>query len=209
MEAGIAEIPHHLLAEVNRFEPVLLEYGVFILMAAVAAEGFGIPAPGQTLLITAAILSVRGDSNIYTVVLAAWFAAVGGSIIGYAIGRIGGRGLLQKLPVSEKRLERMEAFCQRYGSLFVVVSRFLDGIRQFGNMLVGSFNMPVLQFVIMSSLGATLWVGVWGVGIYYLDQNIHAIAASFRQLSPYTWAATGVFIAAILLFLIGGRRKTG
>ena len=209
MEAIIAEIPHHLLGEVDKFEPILLKYGVFIIMAAVAVEGFGIPAPGQTLLITAAILSVRGNTSIYTVMLAAWFAAVGGSAIGYAIGRVGGRKLLQWLPVSAKRLERVEALCLHYGGLFIVVSRFFDGLRQFGSILVGSLNMPALQFVVMTALGAALWVGVWGMGIYYLDQRIHAIAADFSQMSSYTWVAMGVLIVAVVVYLIGGRGKTG
>jgi len=64
MEANLADIQHHLAAEVDKYEPVLIKYGVFIVMAAVAVEGFGIPAPGQTLLITAAILSVRGNTSI-------------------------------------------------------------------------------------------------------------------------------------------------
>ena len=209
MEAIIAEIPHHLLGEVDKFEPILLKYGVFIIMAAVAVEGFGIPAPGQTLLITATILSVRADTSIYTVILAAWFAAVGGSTIGYAIGRAGGRKLLQRLPISAKRLERVEAMCLRYGSLFIVISRFFDGLRQFGSILVGSLNMPALQFLLMTALGAALWVGVWGVGIYYLDQNIHAIAKDFHQLFPYTWAAMGVLIVAVVVYLTGGRGRTG
>ena len=209
MDAGIAEIPHHLLAEVDKFEPVLLNYGVFIIMAAVAVEGFGIPAPGQTLLITAAILCVRGNMSIYTVMAAAWFAAVGGSMIGYVIGRVGGHKLLQRLPVSAERLERMETSCRRYGNLFIVMARFFDGLRQFGNIFVGSLNMPAGQFMIMTSLGAALWVSVWGLGTYYLDQNIHAIAAVFRQLSPYTWAVTGILIIAVAGYLIGGRQKPG
>jgi len=60
----------------------------------------------------------------------------------------------------------------------------------------------------MTALGAALWVGVWGLGIYYLDRNIHAIAADFSQLSPYTWAAAGLLIIAVLTYLIGDRHKT-
>lgn len=208
MDISIAEISHILLGEVDKFEPVLQKYGVVIIIAAVGVEGFGIPSPGQALLITAAILSARENTGIYTIMLAAWFAAVGGSTIGYVIGRVGGRKLLQRLPVSSKRLERMETICHRYGSLFIILSRFLDGFRQFGSMFVGSMNMPVVQFVAMTALGAALWVGVWGLGIYYLDRNIHAIAAGFRQLSPYTWAAVGLLIIAVLTYLIGDRQKT-
>ena len=208
MDISFAEISHILLGEVDKFEPVLQKYGVVIIIAAVGVEGFGIPSPGQALLITAAILSARENTGIYTIMLAAWFAAVGGSTIGYVIGRVGGRKLLQRLPVSAKRLERMETICHRYGSLFIILSRFLDGFRQFGSMFVGSMNMPVVQFVAMTALGAALWVGVWGLGIYYLDRNIHAIAADFRQLSPYTWAAAGLLIIAVLTYLIGDRQKT-
>jgi hypothetical protein len=49
MTGEIPEITQHFLAEVSRFEPLLLHYGLIIIMAAVAVEGFGIPAPGQTL----------------------------------------------------------------------------------------------------------------------------------------------------------------
>lgn len=207
MDASIAGISHYLLAEVDKFEPLLLKYGVFFIMAAVAVEGFGIPAPGQTLVITAALLAVRDNTSIYTVMLAAWFAAVGGSTIGYAIGRVGGRKLLQRLPVSENKLQRMEQICQRYGSLFVVVSRFLDGFRQFGSMLVGSLNMPARQFMLMTSLGAALWVGVWGLGIYYLDKHIHAIAVEFEKLSPYTWSAVGIMLIGISFYIFSGGKK--
>lgn len=203
MEVSIAEIHHHLAADVDKFEPVLLKYGVLIIMAAVAVEGFGIPAPGQSLLIVAAILAVRGNSSIYTIILAAWFAAVAGSTIGYAIGRVGGRSLLQRLPINAKRLDRMEVMCRRYGSLFVFVSRFFDGMRQFSSILVGCLNMPTLQFLVMNALGAVCWVGIWGLGIYYLDKHTHAIAAHFRLLSPYSWATIIALIVMMSLYLAG------
>lgn len=203
METSIAEINHHLAADIDKFQPILLKYGVFIIMAAVAVEGFGIPAPGQSLLIVAAILSVRGNSSVYTIALAAWFAAVAGSTLGYAIGRVGGRALLQRLPISSKRLDRMEVICQRYGSLFVFLSRFVDGMRQFGSILVGCLNMPALQFLIMTALGAVVWVGIWGIGIYYLDENLHTIATHFRQLSPYCWAAMVILTVMAALYLGG------
>jgi membrane protein DedA with SNARE-associated domain len=63
--------------------------------------------------------------------------------------------------------------------------------------------MPALQFMIMNALGAAFWIGIWGLSIYYLDENMHAIAAFSRQLSPYTWATIIALIIIMLLHLAG------
>lgn len=209
MDAEIAALSKHFLAEVEKLEPLISKYGVFVIMAAIAVEGFGIPAPGQTLLIAGAVLAARGNMNIQLLLLTAWLAAAGGGAIGYVIGRMGGSKLLHRLPVSVGRLDRVEQSCRRYGSLFIVVSRFIDGLRQIANILVGSLKMPALRFMIMNGVGALLWVLVWGLSAYYLDQNFHAIALEFRQLSAYGWIAAAGLLIAILSYLIRGKRRSG
>jgi membrane protein DedA with SNARE-associated domain len=209
MSGEIAEISQHFLAEVDKLEPLLSKYGVFVIMAAIAVEGFGIPAPGQTLLMAGAVLAARGSINIQLLLLTAWLAAVVGGAIGYVIGRMGGSKLLRRLPVSARRLDLVERSCRRYGSLFIIVSRFIDGLRQVVNILVGSLEMPALQFMIMNGVGALLWVLVWGLSTYYLDQNFHAIALAFRHLSAYGWIAAAGLLIAILSYLIRGKRTSG
>jgi len=183
-------------------QTLLAEYGLIIILAAIALEGLGIPAPGQSLLVAGALLSAQGDFDIRLFLVLAWVAALAGSMLGYSIGRLGGRKLLLRLPLNPSRIERMEAFCQRYGALLVIVSRFIDGPRQLTGIFVGSLKMPVIVFSLATGLGAALWVGVWGLGSYYLGQHMHLIAEAFENVAPYTWVATGVLILAICLYLI-------
>ncbi len=93
----------------------------------------------------------------------------------------------------------------------MLVARFIDGVRQLSNFLVGILHMPPALFLLMTSLGAALWVGVWGLGAYLLDKNFHAIAMGFRQLTPYSWAATLLLILllGIYLFHRNTNRKAG
>ena len=65
--------------------------------------------------------------NIQLLLLTGWLAAAGGGAIGYAVGRMGGSKLLRRLPVSARRLDRVERSCGRYGSLFIIILRFIDG----------------------------------------------------------------------------------
>jgi len=201
MSGEMSEISQHFLAEVGRFEPLLLHYGLVIIMAAVAVEGFGIPAPGQTLLVVGAVLAARGKFDITLLLVSAWFATVVGNLIGYYLGRLGGRELLAHLPVDVARLERMEYLCRRHGGKLILVARFIDGVRQLSNFLVGMLQMPPLLFLLMTSLGAALWVGAWGLGAFLLDRNFHSFAIGFSYLSPYTWAGTLLVLLSLGIYL--------
>jgi membrane protein DedA with SNARE-associated domain len=206
MDGDFSGITHHFLAEVERFEPFIEKYGLALIIAAVAVEGFGIPVPGQTLLIVGAVMATRGNFNITLLLVSAWLAAVGGNVTGYFIGRRGGEKLLKHLPVNPARLGHMESLCARYGYLLVLVSRFIDGLRQTANILVGALRMRFVLFLVMSSAGSLLWVGFWGLGAYYLGQNFQAIALWLKQLSPYSWAATVLLIVVLCIYLIHWRR---
>jgi membrane protein DedA with SNARE-associated domain len=203
------EITQHFLSDVSRFEPLLLHYGLVIIMAGVAVEGFGIPAPGQTLLVAGAVLASRGKFDITLLLVSTWFATIIGNLIGYYLGRLGGRKLLARLPVDAVRFERMERLCERHGSKLILVARFIEGLRQLSNLLVGMLQMPPLLFLLMTSLGAALWVGVWGLGAFFLDRNFHTFAIGFSYLSPYTWAVTllVVLLLGIYLFRRNHNRK--
>ncbi len=186
-------------------QSLMTEYGLIIILAAIVLEGFGIPAPGQSLLVAGALLSASSEFDIRLFLVLSWFAALAGSMLGYMIGRLGGRKLLLRLPLNPSRIERMEGFCQRYGKLLVVLSRFIDGPRQLTGIFVGSLKMPAVEFFLATSLGALLWVGVWGLGSYYLGQHIHFIAETFDSIGPYTWLATGLLILAFFVYLIKRR----
>jgi len=198
----VSEIVQSLLTAANNYEPVLVEYGLLVIIASIAIEGFGIPAPGQSLLIAGALLSTRGEFDIRLLLVSAWFAATAGSMLGYIIGRLGGRKLLLRLPLSPSRLERMDTFCRRHGTLLVILSRFIDGPRQLTGIFFGSLKMPATLFLLATSAGAVLWVGFWGLGSYYLGQHIHIIAQVFESVAPYTWVATGLLVLALSVYLL-------
>jgi len=202
MAGDLSEISQHFVTEVGRFEPLLLHYGLVVIMAAVAVEGFGIPAPGQTLLVVGSILAARGKFDITLLLVSSWFATVIGNLIGYYLGRLGGRKLLGRLPVNPVRLDRMERLCIRYGNTLILFARFIDGVRQLSNFLVGILEMPPALFLLMTSLGAALWVGVWGLGAYFLDRNFHAFAIGFSDLSPYTWVVTLLVVVSLGIYLL-------
>jgi membrane protein DedA with SNARE-associated domain len=201
MTGEMPEITQHFLSDVSRFEPLLLHYGLVIIMAGVAVEGFGIPAPGQTLLVAGAVLASRGKFDITLLLVSTWFATIIGNLIGYYLGRLGGRKLLARLPVDAVRFERMERLCERHGSKLILVARFIEGLRQLSNLLVGMLQMPPLLFLLMTSLGAALWVGVWGLGAFFLDRNFHTFAIGFSYLSPYTWAVTLLVVLSLGIYL--------
>jgi len=193
--------------EVARLQPVLDRYGLWALAAATLAEGFGIPLPGETLLIVCALLAGKGGPDIYWVLLVAWWATWIGDVIGYWLGYRGLSRWLSSKAGAGGRLARVHAQFSRWGPGLLVVARFFEGLRQTSNIAAGALEMPWRRFLIASAAGTTLWVGVYGLGVYVLETDRQAILGGLHALRGWGWAVVAVLLIALVVYLVRGRRR--
>jgi membrane protein DedA with SNARE-associated domain len=191
-------------------QPLLEHYGYLGVGGLVLLEDFGVPVPGETILIAAAVFAGAGHMNIAVVILVAVTGAIIGDNIGFVIGHYGGRPLVERFGryifLTPERLERAEDFFNRHGGKVVTVARFIEGLRQANGILAGIVGMHWLKFLAFNALGAVLWVCTWaGLG-YLAGEHIVEIYAGFER---YKWYVIGVFavIAAILITRRVRRRR--
>lgn len=192
---------------IARVQPFLDRYGYPVLFLAVMVEGIGLLAPGQTLLIAAALVAAKGNLNIVWVLIWAFTAAVVGNSLGYLIGRWGGRPLLLKIKVNEKHLERMERYFARYGKGVVIIARFFDGLRQLNGIVAGMLEMPWGVFNLVNILGALLWIGVWGLGTYFLEKEIGRIHHILHNLNFFVKIFALLSFLFLLIYLLWRRKQ--
>ncbi len=163
----LAEI-QHVLADIG---PYVKTYGAFALFVILYFESFGAPVPGETALVTASLLAAAGELSVVSIFGAAWLAAVLGDSTGYAIGRYGGRPLIEKygskFKLTPERLDWIESKFRARGALIVVTARFFVILRQLNGLVAGSMLMPWHKFVAANIVGAAIWVSVWCLGPYF------------------------------------------
>ncbi|APZ42399.1 DedA family protein [Acidihalobacter ferrooxydans] len=186
--------------------PFLHDYGLWALFIGLFLETFGVPAPGETLLIAASLLASKGDFTLFQVILVGWTAAVLGDNAAFYVGHFGGRRLLLRLGgrlgLTHERLDKVERFYARFGAEVVIVARFFEGARQLNGLVAGSSGMAPLKFFIYNVIGAGLWVGFWATAAFYLGDHLGAIMSAFGR--DFLIAAA-IAVAAGLIYL-GWRR---
>ena len=134
--------------------------------------------------------------------LVAFFAAVFGDNIGYAIGRFGGRRLVERwgkyMFLTPERLDKAEEFFNRHGAKIIIIARFIEGLRQANGIIAGIAQMHWLRFLAYNALGAALWVGTWVSVGYFAGQHITTIYNAITRYSLYVAIAAVVLIVALI-----------
>jgi membrane protein DedA with SNARE-associated domain len=181
----------------------LNHYGYWAILALVLLEDFGIPVPGETVLIAAAIYAGHRELNVVAVGLVAFAAAVTGDNIGFVIGHFGGRALALRwgryIFLTGDRLDRAESFFNRHGGKIIVVARFIEGLRQTNGIIAGISGMHWLRFVVFNAIGAALWVGTWVSLGYLAGDHIGTIYGYITRYSYYALIAAVVLLAAYII----------
>jgi membrane protein DedA with SNARE-associated domain len=183
--------------------PVLDHYGYLAVGGFITLEDFGVPVPGETILIAAAVYAGAGRLNIVAVGLVAVLAAVAGDNIGYAVGFFGGRALVLQfgkyVGLTSGRLAGAEVFYDRNGGAVITGARFIEGLRQANGIVAGTIRMPWPRFLAFNALGAALWAGVWASAGYLAGGHITAIYNAVSRYSLYLLIALAAVVAALII----------
>ena len=192
--------------------PVLDSYGYLAVGGLLFLEDFGVPVPGETILIAAAVYAGAGSLNIALVVAIGVLAAVAGDNVGFAIGNLGGRRIVERFGryvlLTPARVETAERFFTRHGGKIIVVARFIEGLRQANGIIAGLGGMRWRRFLGFNTLGAVLWVGVWSTLGYLTGTNIGPIYQQVSRYQLYVLIVVAVLIVAFVLWrLLHGHHR--
>jgi membrane protein DedA with SNARE-associated domain len=181
---------------------LLLSYGLLMLFVLVAVESAGVPVPGETALVAAAILATpqQHHYSIVTVIVVAACGAIFGDNVGYWIGRTGGRALLERWgPIrryAERALPPGERFFAKHGGKTVFIGRFIAVLRVTAAWLAGITHMPWWRFFLWNASGGIVWATGVGLLAYYLGKKA---ADAVQTYGLYGLAALAV--VAVLVFI--------
>lgn len=202
LAALAAATPPHLPGVLHALEPTLNHYGYLAVVGLVLLEDFGVPVPGETTLILAAVYAGAGRLNIVLVGLLGFLAAVAGDNIGFAIGHFGGRPVVERygryILLTPERLDKATGFFERHGGKVVTVARFIEGLRQANGIIAGISGMHWAKFLAFNALGAALWVAVWTSVGYLSGSHIDTIYHTATRYSTYLAIAAGVLVLAYI-----------
>lgn len=181
---------------------VARDAGIPALFGLIAVETMGIPLPGETALIAAAIFASQGHLSIELVLVAAAAGAVLGDNVGFFIGRRFGRQLLQsdRGPFSRHRrrlLEIGEPFFERHGPKAVFLGRWVAGLRVTAAWLAGSARMSWPKFTFYNALGGICWALSVGLLSYYLGHTAETLFQTAGLAGLGAAALLGVIAYAI------------
>jgi membrane protein DedA with SNARE-associated domain len=181
-------------------------YGPWIVFGIVALESAGVPLPGETILVAAALLAATtGQINIVAVVLAAAAGAIIGDGAGYMVGRRVGLPCLRRygryIRLDEDRLLIGRYLFLRHGNAVVFFGRFIAVLRMFAALLAGANGMPAARFFFFNVTGGISWACLFGFGAYAAGAEIYKISGVLSVISFC------VFIAAACALSIFIRRN--
>ncbi len=163
---------------------LIAHYGYVAIFCVIALESAGIPLPGETILVTAAIYAGTAHGlNIYGVIGAAAAGAIFGDNIGFWVGREIGLHLLIKhghyIKLDEARLKLGQYLFQRHGGKIVFFGRFVAVLRAFAALLAGANGFEPKRFFLFNAAGGIVWATLFGTLGYVFGAEAHKIAGPF------------------------------
>ena len=195
----------------HTLQPTLNHYGYLAVGGLILLEDFGVPVPGETVLILAAVYAGAGRLNIWLVALIGFLGAVAGDNVGFAIGHFGGRPLIERwgryILLTPERLDKATDFFERRGGGIIIIARFVEGLRQANGIVAGTTGMHWARFLLFNSIGAALWVGVWSSIGYFSGSHIDSIYSTATRYSVYFGIAVGVLLIGYIAWRVRRSRR--
>jgi membrane protein DedA with SNARE-associated domain len=197
-----------VLASITSFTTGFVQsWGYLAVFTVVALESLGIPLPGETTLIIAALLAAAGTLQIAGVIIAGALGAIIGDNIGFAIGWWGGYRLLVRygryVHLDQAGVKVARHIFRRHGGKVVFFGRFVSILRAYAAFLAGTSRMRWPAFLAFNASGGIIWATGWGLAAYSAGSALQRVTLPVDIALGV--AAVAVMVAGFLLL----RRQAG
>jgi len=200
----------HALFNPDGLRDLVSKGGAQLICAIVFVEtGFfvGFFLPGDSLLVTAGILSAGGFIPLRGLLLPVMLCAIVGDQIGYWIGRSAGAALYRRKDsffFRRSHLQRAHDFYEKYGGRAVILARFVPIVRTFCPPVAGAAMMPYARYVAFDICGGILWVSAMILGGYALGHSVPNIAQRIHYVIAVVIL---VSVSPVIISLLRSRRS--
>lgn len=189
-------------------EHLLTTYGYGAVFVLVAVESLGIPLPGETILIAAALYAGSTHKLSISLIFAvAGAAAIIGDNIGFWIGDKGGFALLRRygriVRLDEPKVKVGRYVFDRYGGKVVFFGRFVSVLRTYAAFLAGTLRMRWRRFLFYNAAGGIVWAALYSFVPFAVGSAIDKLSHTLDI--AFGIAAAIVVVASVVLL----RRKAG
>jgi len=165
------------------------------------------PIPSELIMPLAGFTVFQGKMQFFYAVLAGVVGTVLGALPWYYAGKLLGEERLKALAdrygkwlsISSKDIDRADDWFDRYNAKAVFFCRLVPGVRTLISLPAGISGMPLVPFLIYSTLGTTLWVSLLTYAGYALGQNYHLVD---QYIGPLSKVVLCILIAAFIIWVV-------
>ncbi|QLK44716.1 DedA family protein [Vibrio owensii] len=196
----------HINELLMAMKPLLEQYGYLALIVSIFLEGIGIPMPGQSLMIAASIISSEHVMNLSLVMIVSWLSCFFGNTCGYLIGYYFEGWLDKKGYISGPKMQKLQSTIQKYGPACLVVSRFVEGMKQFMQLACGIAKMPRKEFLLGNALATTIWVAVFSLLTNFAFEHLSVLSQFYTDHRYVVWSSAALLFS-LMIFALLKRKK--
>ncbi len=160
---------------------------------------------GETILVVAGFAAYEEYLELPWVMVTAFFGSLFGDQLYFFIGRYKGRSLLRKYPSWQPRVNRFRKLMDRHDTWFILVFRFLYGLRTVAPFAIGLSNVSLKKFIFLNVISAAIWAVTLAILGYFFGQVMEAVLDDIKKYELLIM--TGIFLAAALIFIVKRLRR--
>ena len=160
------------------------------------------PYPGDAVIFAAGFISGSGQISAPPLVLVSVLGSLASIMVVYMIGRRYGRALFEKRKLrflQPERLDRIEGWFQQYGSILLLVSRFLAGTRSPIALTAGIGGVRMIRMTILSGISVLIWNCLVILSAFYLHSHWEKV---YDVFTTYNKVILIVIVLVLLLFIV-------
>ena len=179
-------------------ESIVDTYGYVAVLIGTCLEG-------ETILVLGGFAAHRGYLALPWVIVAAFFGSLCGDQFFFFLGRKHSQAVLARRPAWKAQADKANRLLERFRTPFILVFRFLYGLRSVSPFVIGMSSVPVRQFILLNAIGALVWAGVVGTGGYLFGSALEVVIGDVKRYEVEALCA--IAIIGLLVWMVHFYRR--